>query len=89
MDAALETATLAEELEVAYNLVPDPDGKVVKEYGVYNLHGDGVATPSIFIIGPERSLQWSYVGKDIGDRPSADDILSQVKDALALYPALY
>ena len=79
MDNISETSKLAETLGVTYKLLSDPNAKVVKEYGVYNLLGDQVATPAVFIIGPDRDIEWSHVGKDIGDRPSADDIIAHLK----------
>ena len=79
MDNVFETSMLAETINVTYKLLSDPDGKVVSEYGVYDLLGDGVATPSVFIVGPNRLVNWSYVGKSVGDRPSANDILRRLK----------
>ena len=79
MDNVSETAGLAETVGAKFKLLSDPDGKVVKEYGVYNLLGDGVATPAVFIIGPNRYIEWSYVGTNVGDRPSASDILTRLQ----------
>ena len=79
MDNISETSILSETLGVTYKLLSDPNGKVVKEYGVYNLLGDGVAAPAVFIIGPDRGIEWSYVGRNIGDRPSAGDIIARLK----------
>jgi peroxiredoxin len=82
MDNIFETVELAETIGVKYKLLSDPDGKVVKLYGVYNLLGDGVATPAVFIIGPGRNTEWKHVGKDARDRPSAYDILARLKQNL-------
>ena len=79
MDNISETSTLAETLGVKYKLLSDPNGKVVKEYGVYNLHGDGLAAPAVFIIGPDRGIEWSHVGSNIRDRPSAGEIIAHLK----------
>ena len=79
MDNISETSVLAETLGVTYKLLSDPNGKVVKEYGVYNLLGDGVAAPAVFIIGLDRGTKWSYIGRHIGDRPSVDDIMAGLK----------
>ena len=79
MDNISETSTLAETLGVKYKLLSDPNGKVVKEYGVYNLLGDGLAAPAVFIIGPDRGIGWSHVGSNTGDRPSAGEIIAHLK----------
>ena len=78
MDNFSETAMLQKMVGAQFKLLSDPDGKVVREYGVFNLLGDGVAAPAVFIIGQGRFLEWSYVGKDIGDRPRAKDILDRL-----------
>ncbi len=78
MDTITETSILAKTLGVTYKLLSDPNGKVAKEYGVYNLLGDGVAAPAVFIVGPSRVIEWSYVGRNIGDRPSSYDIIARL-----------
>ena len=79
MDTVTETSVLAKTLGVTYKLLSDLNGKVAKEYGVYNLLGDGVAAPAVFIVGPSRVIEWSYVGRNIGDRPSSYDIIARLK----------
>jgi len=79
MDSISETTILARTLGLTYKLLSDPNGKVAKEYGVFNLLGDGVAAPSVFIVGPSRVIEWSYVGRNIGDRPSSEDIIARLK----------
>ena len=51
---------------------------MAKDYGVYNLLHDGVATPSAVIVSPGGDIKWKYVGRSISDRPTADEILAQV-----------
>ena len=79
MDNISETTILAKTLVLTYKLLSDPNGKVANEYGVYNLLGDGVAAPAVFIIGPSTVIEWSYVGRNIGDRPSSEDIITRLK----------
>jgi len=79
MDNISKTSVLAKILGLTYKLLSDPNGKVVKEYGVYNLLGDGVAAPAVFIVGPDAGIEWSYVGKNIRDRPSSEDIIARLK----------
>jgi len=58
-----------------YPLLADPDHRVTDTYGVYNLLGDGLAAPSVFIIDYDGLIVWSYVGQSSGDRPSAEALL--------------
>ena len=59
-----------------FGVLSDPDAYVTKKYGVFNLLGDGVATPAVFIIDSNKTLTWSYIGGDISDRADVKDILS-------------
>ena len=79
MDNLEETQELSRHLGLDYPLLSDPRGEVVKQFGVYNLLGDKVATPSVFVISDDKSVAWKYVGKDIIDRPDSKVILSKVK----------
>ena len=61
-----------------FPLLADPDHAVADAYGVYNLLGDGLATPSVFIVDPFGQIVWSYVGQDVGDRPGVQTILDEL-----------
>jgi len=61
-----------------YPLLADPAHRVTEAYGVYNLLGDGLAAPSVFVIGTDGHIAWSHVGQHPGDRPSAQTILEQL-----------
>ena len=61
-----------------FPILSDRKAEVSRDYGVYNLLNDSLATPSVFIIAPGGRIVWSYVGNNISDRPAADDILAQV-----------
>jgi peroxiredoxin len=65
-------------VQADYPILADVDHAVADTYGVFNLLGDGVATPSVFVIDPAGRIAWSYVGKDANDRPSPADVLSHV-----------
>jgi peroxiredoxin len=66
-------------LDLQYPVLSDPDHRVVEEYAVDNLLGDGLATPSIFLVDQEGILQWKYVGQDTTDRPGNEVILEQLR----------
>ena len=64
--------------QAEYMILPDPEANVLMEYGVFDLLGDGVAAPSVFIINPDMTIYWSYISKDIRDRPTTDEILQKI-----------
>ena len=80
MDDINDTTTLSLELDLDYSVLSDPDAYVTKKYGVFNLLGDGVATPSVFIIDDSKTVVWSYIGDNISDRAELKDILSNIPE---------
>ncbi|HIE38341.1 MAG TPA: redoxin domain-containing protein [Anaerolineales bacterium] len=73
---AVEGAQAA--VRAPYPMLADPDHRVAEAYGVYNLLGDGLAGPAVFVIAEDGRILWSYVGQHIGDRPAAADILTHL-----------
>jgi peroxiredoxin len=82
---AVQDVSRAKDMQVvaqaAFPILADPEHKIADAYGVYNLLGDGVAAPSVFIIDLAGNVIWSYVGRDGSDRPTADTILSHLAPA--------
>jgi peroxiredoxin len=69
---------VADLLTLPFPVLSDPNQHVVDQYGVYNLLGDSLATPSVFIIDMEGVIRWAYVGESSADRPSNEMILEQL-----------
>jgi len=67
-------------LDLQFPVLSDPDHQATDQYGVYNLLGDELATPSVFVIDLEGVIRWEYVGQDTRDRPSNELILEQLSD---------
>lgn len=63
---------------VTFPILADPDHRVADAYGVYNLLGDGVAAPAVFVIDKSGQIVWSYVGQHINDRPDNQTILANL-----------
>ena len=61
-----------------FPVLADPDHTAAEAYAVYNLLGDGIATPSVFIIDTLGNIVWSYVGQSALDRPSVETILENL-----------
>lgn len=80
IDGVLDAFNMITLVGAEFPILPDTEGNVVRQYGVYNLLGDGVGTPATFIIGEDGAIRWSYVSQDIADLPSADDILLRLRE---------
>lgn len=82
--AAISTDDTADALRMVeltgaeFAVLSDENAAVAKDYGVYNLLNDGVATPSAVIVSPGGDIEWKYVGESVSDRPTPDQILAQL-----------
>ena len=63
---------------IQFPVLYDPEAEVVRQYGVYDLLGDGMAAPSTLVLDKSGVIRWQYVGTSKSDRPS----LSSITDAL-------
>lgn len=66
-----------------YPMLSDEDHAVSDRYGVYNLLGDGLATPTVIVIDRGGVISWKYVGTDYADRPKTETVLAEFKKAAA------
>lgn len=74
-DADSIVATLGLEFPVLY----DTEADVARSWSVFNLLGDGVAAPATFVFDAEGSLRAYKIGKDSGDRPTAQLVLDTIR----------
>ncbi len=63
---------------ITYPMLADADHQVSEAYGVYNLLGDELAAPAVFVIGTDGKILWSRVAADSRDPASTDMILEQL-----------
>ena len=68
-----------DKLSIPFPILYDPDTDVVKDYEVYNLFGDGLATASTFIIDKDGIIRWKYIGRNIYDRPHVSRVIEQLQ----------
>jgi len=69
---------VAQVTQAPFPILADPDHVTADAYGVYNLLGDSIATPAVFVIDTSGQIVWSYVGQNAGDRPSVEMILENL-----------
>ncbi len=82
MDGTPEAARMAALAGADYPILSDPNAEAARAYGVHDLLDDGVATPAVFIVSKDGAIVWRYVGADIADRPSNQEIFEQLDKAL-------
>ncbi len=68
------------ELGIPFPVLYDTSRNVPRAYMVYNLLDDKLSAPATFILDKDGVIRWKYVAQAIGDRPSMDEILSQLAE---------
>ncbi|HDD24459.1 MAG TPA: redoxin domain-containing protein [Chloroflexi bacterium] len=61
-----------------YPMLADSQHRVAEAYGVYDLLGDKLAAPSVFVIDSDGRIVWQYIGHNSTDRPKVAQILEQI-----------
>ncbi len=82
-DASPSQIAFREKLGVSIQQLSDfePKGAVCRAFGAY--HAAGMAERALVLVGPDRVVQWSWLGENPGVLPGANLIF----DALASSPA--
>lgn len=59
-------------------MLADADHAVSEAYGVYNLYGDGLAAPAVFVINKDGQIVWHYIRSGTYDQPGVQTILENL-----------
>ena len=65
-----------------FPIAADPNEQIARSFGVFNLLGDGVATPATFIVGSDGKIDWARVGNTAGDRVLPAELLPRLREAV-------
>ncbi len=68
-----------EKLGLQFPVLHDPGGRVSKEYRVFDLLNDRLATPSTFLLDKDGAIRWQYIGKSRSDRPTISLIIDKLR----------
>ena len=68
-------ASVVERLGLEFPILYDPEAMVVREYGVYNLLRDSLATPSTFVIDKSGDVRWMHIGESRYDHATNQEII--------------
>jgi peroxiredoxin len=79
VDPVENNFTMVDKLLLPFPLLSDPEGAVIKSYGVWSDDEGGIAKPSIFAIRKDGSLAWQYVGLDFADRPTDGELFESFR----------
>ena len=79
MDPLENNRAMVDKLLLTFPLLSDPEGRVIRQYGVWSDGDGGIAKPSIFAVRTDGSVAWQYVGADYADRPTDDELFSSLR----------
>ena len=79
VDPVENNRAMVDKLLLPFPLLSDPEGGVIKDWGVWNDADGGLARPSIFAIKKDGSVVWRYVGVDYADRPTDDELFESLR----------
>lgn len=78
VDDPADSRALAERLSLPFPILSDPDARVIAAYGV-QMQGQVMAVPATFVVRPDRTIAWTYVGDAVPDRPPLDVVEREVE----------
>ncbi|MFL2640324.1 MAG: peroxiredoxin family protein [Dehalococcoidia bacterium] len=78
IDSLDEVRNMTSLVQPDFHILSDDQATVSKNYQVFDVLDDRLAAPAVFIVGKDGSILWRRIGENAGDRPSSDEILSQL-----------
>lgn len=78
VDDPADSQALADKLGLPFPLLSDPEARVIAAYGVLR-KGQPLAVPATFVVRPDRTIAWQYVGDAVPDRPPLDVVRHEVE----------
>ena len=79
VDPVANNLAMVDKLLLPFPLLSDPEGRVIKEWGVWTDGEGGIARPSIFAVRADGHIAWRYVGVDYADRPTDDELFASLR----------
>ena len=76
VDTVEQNRAMADKLLLPFPILSDPEAVVIEPWGVLNAAEKGIAKPALFLVLPDWSLAFRYVGEDFTDRPPDEDLFA-------------
>jgi peroxiredoxin len=76
------SARLAAGLGLSFAVASDEAHAAIDGFGVLDGENE-VAWPAVYLIGPERRVQWRHIGDDYKPRPPIADVLRAIDETAA------
>ena len=79
VDNTADARRMADYAQAAFPVLADEGAAVTKNFGIYNLLGDGVAAPATFILRSDGTVYAHRIGRDIADRVGSQSIIETLR----------
>jgi len=76
VDTVLQNQAMVDKLLLPFPILSDPDAAVIEPWGVLNAAEKGIAKPALFLVLPDRSIAFEYIGQDFTDRPTDEELFA-------------
>ena len=76
VDTVEQNRAMVDKLLLPFPVLSDPDAAVIAPWGVLNLAEKGIAKPALFLVLPDWSVTFRYVGEDFTDRPTDEELFA-------------
>ena len=76
VDTVEQNRNMVDKLLLPFPILSDPDATVIEPWGVLNAAEKDIAKPALFLVQPDWSLAYRYVGQDFTDRPTDEELLT-------------
>jgi peroxiredoxin len=81
VDEPSKNLAMVDKLLLPFPILSDPDAKVIHAYDVWNPGDGGVAKPALFLVRPDLTVAFAYVGTDFADRPTDEELFAAAPEA--------
>ncbi|GAB3246179.1 hypothetical protein GCM10027347_00870 [Larkinella harenae] len=82
--------TLADQHDLTFTIAQDVNNQIAEKFGVYSTDDpvwnwiagitEDVPYPALFVVAPDRQIQFSYIDKDFTEEFPAEALLNQVQE---------
>ena len=73
------SAGIAGRIGLTYPVLFNPEHDVIEQYGVFDLHGDGVAAHSVFVVDRDGVIRWEHISRSTYDVPSTTGVIERAR----------
>jgi peroxiredoxin len=76
VDTVDQNRAMVDKLLLPFPILSDPEARVIEPWGLLNEAERGISKPALFMVRPDWSFAFSYVGVDFTDRPTDEELFA-------------